>query len=228
MNILVADDEVRLAKVIGQLLEEQKYHVDLVYDGRDAYDYAITGNYDILVLDVMMPYMSGFDVVQRLRKEGLATPIILLTAKDAWQSKVQGLDLGADDYLTKPFQPEELLARVRALTRRTGEVILDTLTFEDLTLNLSTYDLSTPAKSVHLGFKEYEVLKILLSNPRSIVPKEDLITKVWGYDSDAEDNNVEAYISFLRKKLTFLQSRVQIGTVRRVGYKLTVDGVSEG
>ena len=228
MNILVADDEVRLAKVIGQLLEEQKYHVDLVYDGRDAYDYAITGNYDILVLDVMMPYMSGFDVVQRLRKEGLATPIILLTAKDAWQSKVQGLDLGADDYLTKPFQPEELLARVRALTRRTGEVILDTLTFEDLTLNLSTYDLSTPAKSVHLGFKEYEVLKILLSNPRSIVPKEDLITKVWGYDSDAEDNNVEAYISFLRKKLTFLQSRVQIGTVRRVGYKLTVDGVSGG
>lgn len=220
MNILIAEDEKRLAGALAGILEEQRYHTDVVYNGRDAWDYASCGDYDVIVLDVMMPYMDGFEVVSKMRKNLIQTPVIMLTAKDSWQSKVQGLDAGADDYLTKPFQPEELLARIRALTRRKGEVVLDTLTFEDLTLNLSTYDLSTGAKSVHLGYKEFEVLRILMSNPKTIVPKEDLLTKIWGTESDAEDNNVEAYISFLRKKLHFVGSSVQISTIRKVGYRL--------
>ena len=220
MTILIAEDEVRLADALAQILKEQKYQTDVVYDGRDAYDYAAGGTYDVIVMDVMMPYMDGFQVVHKLRENHIQTPVIMLTAKDTWQNKVQGLDAGADDYMTKPFQPEELLARIRALSRRQGEVVLDTLTFDDLTLNISTYDLATSAKSVHLGFNEFEIIRILMSNPKAITPKEDLITRVWGALSDAEDNNVEAYISFLRRKLTFLGSRVQIGTVRKVGYHL--------
>jgi len=222
MNILVVEDEVRLADAIGQILKEQRYQVDVVYDGQDGYDYGATGQYDVIVLDVMLPRMDGFSVVNSLRKDHIKTPVIMLTAKDELKSKIQGLDAGADDYMTKPFQSEELLARVRALSRRQGEVVLDELEFNDLVLNLSTCDLSCRAtdKKVHLGYKEFEVLKLLMSNPKSTIPKEDLITKIWGYDSDAEDNNVEAYISFLRRKLTFLGSSTQIAVVRRVGYYL--------
>ena len=227
MTILIAEDEVRLAEALAQILKDQKYQVDVVYDGRDALDYAESGTYDVIVLDVMMPYLDGFQVVHKLREKRIQTPVIMLTAKDSWQNKVQGLDAGADDYMTKPFQPEELLARIRALSRRQGEVVLDTLSVDDLTLNISTYDLSTAAKSVHLGFKEFEIMRILMSNPKGITPKEDLITKVWGAFSDAEDNNVEAYISFLRRKLTFLGSRVQIGTVRKVGYHLITGGEAD-
>ncbi|RYD04937.1 hypothetical protein N752_12175 [Desulforamulus aquiferis] len=147
----------------------------------------------------------------------------MLTAKDEINDKVIGLDYGADDYMTKPFAPEELLARIRALSRRQGDVVLEEMTFADLTLNLSTYDLQRGEKSVHLGFKEFEVLKILMTNPKMVVPKEDLLTKVWGVDSPAEDNNVEAYISFLRKKFFFLGSKVNIGTIRKVGYRLEAD-----
>jgi len=220
MRILIVEDEIRLADSIGELMKEQKYAVDIVYNGKDGYDYAVSGIYDVVILDIMLPGMNGFEIVKSLRKDKINTPVILLTARDETSDKVRGLDCGADDYMTKPFQVDELLARVRALSRRQGEVILDELKYHGLTLNLSNYTLEFGKKSIHLGFKEFEILKILMSNPNSIVPKEDLLTKVWGYDSDAEDNNVEVYISFLRKKLSFLSSGITIGTVRRIGYHL--------
>ncbi|MBC8546074.1 response regulator transcription factor [Clostridiaceae bacterium NSJ-31] len=220
MRVLIVEDEQRLAEALSQIMLEQRYAADVVYDGNDGLAYALSGQYDVVVLDVMLPGRNGFDVVREMRAQKNATPVLLLTARDELPDKVKGLDCGADDYMTKPFAPEELLARVRALSRRQGDVVLEELAFQDLTLSLSTRSLACGAKSVTLGYKEFEVLRLLLTNPRMIVPKEDIITKVWGSDSDAEDNNVEAYISFLRKKLYFLGSRVSIGTVRKVGYKL--------
>lgn len=222
VRVLIVEDEVRLAEALGQIMEEQKYATDIVYDGQDGLDYGRSGQYDVIVLDVMLPKRDGFEVVKMLRDEKIATPVILLTARDEISDKVTGLDCGADDYMTKPFAPEELLARVRALSRRQGDVVLEELEFDDLKLNLSTYTLHRGAKSIHLGFKEFEVLKLLMSNPKMVMPKEEIIIKIWGTDSSAEDNNVEAYISFLRKKFFFLGSRVTIGTVRKVGYKLEV------
>ena len=210
MQILIIEDEKRLADALGQIMQEARYQADIVYDGRDGLAYASSGDYDVIVLDVMLPSMDGFEVVHHLRESKISTPVIMLTA----------LDSGADDYMTKPFVPEELLARIRALSRRQGEVILEELTFDDLTLNLSSNDLSCKNKSIHLGYKEFEILKILMSNPKILISKETLIVKVWGAESAAESNNVEAYISFLRKKFHYLDSKVTIGTVRKVGYRL--------
>ena len=220
MKILVVEDELRLAEALSQIMQEQKYQVDVANDGNDGPDYALYGDYDVIVLDVMLPGKDGFEVVRALRAAKVQTPVIMLTARDDVRDKIRGLDKGADDYMTKPFVPEELLARIRALSRRQGEVLLEEISMEDLTLSLSTNDLLCGAKSIHLAFKEFEIMKILLSNQKTIVSKEMLISKVWGDDSDAEDNNVEAYISFLRKKLSFLGSRVQISTIRKVGYRL--------
>ena len=220
MKILIVEDELRLAEALQQIMQEQKYQVDVANDGNDGLDYALYGDYDVIVLDVMLPGKDGFEVVRSLRAAKVQTPVIMLTARDDVRDKIRGLDKGADDYMTKPFVPEELLARIRALSRRQGEVLLEEISMEDLTLSLSTNDLLCGAKSIHLAFKEFEIMKILLSNQKAIVSKEMLISKVWGDDSDAEDNNVEAYISFLRKKLSFLGSRVQISTIRKVGYRL--------
>lgn len=222
MRILIVEDEPRLADALGQIMREQKYLTDVVHDGADGLDYAATGQYDVVVLDVMLPKRSGFDVARELRRGKVMTPILMLTARGEVSDRVAGLDCGADDYMTKPFAPEELLARVRALSRRQGDMALEELRYDDVTLSLASYDLLRGEKSVHLGFKEFEVLRILMSNPNSVVSKEELITKVWGMESGAEDNNVEAYISFLRKKLFFLGSRVVIGTQRKVGYRLEV------
>jgi len=223
VRILVVEDEIRLAEALGQIMAEQKYTVDIVHDGAAGLDYAMSGLYDVIVLDVMLPKKSGFEVVRTLRANKNTTPVLLLTAKDDITDKVTGLDCGADDYMTKPFSGEELLARIRALSRRQGDVVLEELSFADLTLNLSTYTLSRGSKSVRLGFKEYQVLKLLMSNPKLVFPKEDIIIKVWGMESGAEDNNVEAYISFLRKKFFFLGSKVNISTVRKVGYRLEAE-----
>lgn len=220
MRILVVEDEVRLAEALGQIMKENKYTADIVHDGEAGYDYAMSGIYDVIVLDIMLPKMNGFDVVRQMRHAKNQTPVILLTAKGEIGDKVIGLDSGADDYLTKPFAPDELMARIRALSRRQGEVILDDLAFADIKLNLSTYMMQCGYKSVRLGMKEFEVMRLLLSNPRSIVPKEDILLKVWGTETDAEDNNVEAYISFLRKKLFYLGSAVNIAVARKVGYYL--------
>ena len=222
MQILVVEDEKRLAEALAQILIEKKYMVDIAYDGRDGLDYGLSGIYDVIILDVMLPKMDGFAVANELRKNKIATPILMLTAKDQVADKVKGLDAGADDYMTKPFSPDELLARVRALTRRQGEVVIDEVTFGDLKLNLSNCDLSCGAKSVHLNFKEFEIMKILMQNPGAVTTKDDLIVKVWGYDSNAVDNNVEVYISFLRKKIDFISSTAQISSLRKIGYRLEV------
>lgn len=222
MQVLVVEDEKRLAEALAHILEEQKYMVDIAFDGEDGYDYAVSGIYDVIILDIMLPKMNGYEVASRLRKKKIATPILMLTAKDQIADKVKGLDAGADDYMTKPFAAEELLARVRALTRRQGEVVIDELKFSDVTLNLATCDLICGTKSVHLNFKEFEIMKILMQNSGMVTTKEDLIVKVWGYDSDAVDNNVEVYVSFLRKKLDFISGGIEIISLRKIGYRLEV------
>lgn len=220
MNVLIVEDEKRLADVLVQIMQEANYNAEAVYDGQDGIDYALGGDYDVIILDVMLPRRDGFSVVRALRDAKRATPVLMLTARSEISDRVAGLDCGADDYLTKPFATEELLARVRALSRRQGEVVLDALRYGDLELAVDTHDLRCGARAVRLSLKEFEVLRMLMANPKSVVTKETLIVKVWGYDSEAEANNVEAYISFLRKKLHYLGSRVAIGVIRKVGYRL--------
>lgn len=226
MRILIVEDERRLADALTQIMREQKYTVDAVYDGEDGFAYARSYEYDAIILDVMLPKRNGYDVVRALRREKIATPVLMLTARDELESKINGLDCGADDYMTKPFAPEELSARIRALTRRQGEVLLEEMPYEEIVLELTSNDLRCGAKRIRLSFKEFEVMKLLLLSQSTIVPKEQLIVKVWGPESEAEDNNVEAYISFLRKKLFFIGSKVGIQTIRKVGYRLGVEAES--
>lgn len=223
MNILIVEDEKRLADALAHILIENKYMVDVVYDGADGLAYGESGIYDCIILDIMLPSMNGFDVCLELRRKKITTPVLMLTAKDTVYDKVRGLDAGADDYMTKPFSPEELMARLRVLTRRKGEVILDEMKFHDITLHIdqSKLSCSKSLKSIHLNFKECEMLKMFMSKPEIIISKQDIITRIWGYDSDAGDNNVEAYISFLRKKFIFVESGVEILSVKKLGYKLT-------
>ena len=220
MRVLIVEDERRLADALGAIMEEQKYTADVVYNGQDGLDYALCADYDVIILDVMLPELNGYEVVHELRRRKKATPVMMLTARDELSDKIKGLDSGADDYMTKPLAPEELLARVRALSRRQGDVVLDEMRHGDLVLDLSSGDLKCGAKSVHLGYKEFAVMRMLLAAPGATVSKEDLIVRIWGTESGAEDNNVEAYISFLRKKLAYLGSAVSIGTLRKVGYRL--------
>ena len=224
MRILIVEDEIRLAETLKQLLEDQRYQADTVYDGADGVDYGLTGQYDLIILDVMLPKVDGFQAAQRLRAAHVSTPILMLTARDEVSDKISGLDCGADDYMTKPFDTGELMARVRALTRRQGEVLGDVLTAGDLSLDCTSRLLSAGERSVRLGFKEFEVLRLLMVNSGAVVTKETIISKIWGLDSEAEDNNVEVYISFLRKKLAYLNSRASISTVRKVGYFLEAKG----
>ena len=203
-------------------MQEARYQADIVYDGRDGLAYASSGDYDVIVLDVMLPGMDGFEVVQHLRESKISTPVIMLTALDDVKNKITGLDSGADDYMTKPFSAAELVARINALTRRKGEVIVHELKYEDLSLQLDTCELYCQSQHIHLGYKEFEIMKQLMSHPEMITSKDDLIISVWGSESDAMDNNVEVYISFLRKKLKFLKSQVSIKVIRKVGYRLEV------
>lgn len=220
MRILIIEDDVRLAQALEHILEENGYDAEVVHDGVSGLDWAVIGEYDVIILDVMLPKMDGFTIVAEMRRRSVNTPVLLLTARDAVPDKIVGLDSGADDYMTKPFSPAELLAHVRALTRRQGEVIFEMLEFSDLSLNLKSYDLFCGKKSIHLSFKEFSLAKVLMSNPGQVVSKDLLIEKVWGVESNAEDNNVEAYISFLRKKIAFLGSRTHIETLRKAGYRL--------
>ena len=222
MQILVVEDERPLSNAIKKILEQKGYFVDAVYDGAEAVDYALAAAYNLIILDVMLPKLDGFGVVSALRREGVSTPILMLTARAATGDKVRGLNTGADDYMTKPFDIDELLARVGALTRRTGEVVVDRLTFEDLCLDLGSAQLSCGGDSVQLSRKEFEVLRTFLCNPTMTIPTETLLVNAWGLDSDATGNNVEVYISFLRKKLRYLGSRVGIRKLQRIGYRLEV------
>jgi two-component system OmpR family response regulator len=228
MQVLIVEDDVRLAEALATILQNNKYKVDVVHDGAEGLAYAESEIYDVVVLDVMLPKMNGFDVVSELRRKKVGVPVLMLTARDSLGDKVGGLDSGADDYMTKPFAPAELLARLRSLSRRQGEMLFETLEFGDARLSLESCELSTDAKSIHLGFKEFSILKILMSNPARVTSKEMLISKVWGADSIVEDNNVEAYISFLRKKLEFVGSTVKIVTLRKVGYRLKSEELDGG
>ena len=220
MTILLVEDEDRLAAALIELFHAEKYLADHADNGEDGLYAALQKDYDVIVLDVMLPKMDGFAVVHALRRAGKKTPVLMLTARDEIRDKIEGLDQGADDYMTKPFVPEELLARVRALSRRQGEVLLDELRFGDLCLSLATNELSTPGQSVRLAFKEAELLKLLIANKGVILSKETILRKLWGDESEAVENNVEAYVSFLLKKLSFLRSSVKIQAIRRQGYLL--------
>ena len=220
MRALIVEDDRALARTLGEMLKSAHFESDISYDGESGLDNGLSDTYDLIVLDIMLPRKDGFSIAKELRKEKIDTPILMLTARTETGDKVRGLDSGADYYLTKPFEMSELLACVRALTRRQGEVVMDELTFGDLTLNLSTCDLCYGDKKVRLGKKEFSIMRIFMTNGAAIVSKETLINKVWGFESDAEDNNVEVYISFLRKKLAFLKAPVQIATLRKFGYRL--------
>ena len=221
MRVLIVEDEVRLAATLQDLLELNGYTADVCHDGERGLDNALTGIYDVILLDVMLPRMDGFTVLRKLRAERCATPVLMLTARGDVTDRVTGLDSGADYYLTKPFDSKELLACIRALTRRQPELRTDdALHFGDLRLEQTTFTLSCGERSVRLSRKEFDMMELLMRNQKQILTKEQLLTKVWGYESDAEDNNVEVYISFLRRKLTHLRSRVKIRTIRMVGYCL--------
>ena len=207
MRVLVIEDEVRLAATLQDLLELNGYTADVRHDGEAGLDEALTGIYDVIILDVMLPKMDGFTVLRKLREAGEATPVLMLTARSELSDRVEGLDRGADYYLTKPFEPRELMACVRALTRRQPEL-------------RNTDILSCAERSVRLSRKEFDMMEMLMLNQKLVITKEKLLVKIWGYESDAEDNNVEVYISFLRKKLDHLRSQVKIKTIRMVGYCL--------
>ena len=221
MKLLLVEDEKQLSEALQQILIKNKYTVDAVYNGDEGLDYALTDVYDVIILDIMLPKLNGIEILKIIRKRKISTPVILLTAKGSIEDRILGLDSGADDYLPKPFSPDELLARLRALTRRNGDFINENiLEFSDIKLNLSTYDMEVNDNSITLTQKEFEILKYFMQRPKLVVSKDDLITKLWGFDSDIEHNNIEVYISFLRKKLAYVESNVKITTIRRVGYRL--------
>lgn len=220
MNILVVEDERNLADALCHILKEANYNAEASYDGKAGLSYAESGMYDAMILDVMLPGMNGYEIVHELRRQNNSIPVLMLTARTSTTDKIEGLDCGADDYMTKPFEAPELLARLRALTRRQGDVVIDEATFGDLTLDLNTHDLSCGTRSVHLSQKEFEVMRMLMSSTGRVVSKGDLLTRVWGTDGEASENSAEAYVSFLRKKLAHLHSKVSITTLRMLGYRL--------
>ena len=226
MKILLIEDEVQLSDALVGILKKEKYQVTPIYDGEEGLYYAISNSYDLIILDVILPHRNGFSILEEIRKAKVGTPVLMLTALTQESDKIKGFDLGADDYLPKPFSMAELLARIKALLRRKGEYISDnTISLGNLTLHLKSYELSTPYNSIKVSAKECELLRFLLSNPKFIATRDDLINKVWGFDTEIESNSIEVYMSFLRKKLVFLKSNVSIVTVRGVGYKLEIQNV---
>ncbi len=227
MRILLVEDEKRMAEALCCLLRLENYEVDHYANGVDGLNAILSNIYDIVILDVMLPEMNGFEIAKRVRSKGIITPILMLTAKAELDDKVTGLDSGADDYLTKPFMTKELLARLRALGRRTLGITDGILSFGDITLDTSTLTLSCNAngQSVRLSEKEYRILEYLIANSGQILTREQLAVKIWGFDNDAEYNNVEVYMSFTRKKLSFVQAKTEIKAVRGIGYELRCDDV---
>lgn len=221
MRILLVEDEVRLSQALVEIFQKNRYGIDAVYTGPEGLEYAQSGIYDAIILDIMLPGMDGITILKTLRDQKNQTPVLLLTAKDDINDKVKGLDCGADDYMKKPFSTDELLARVRALTRRKGDVKEDAVTFGDLVLNKSNCELQkVGGESIKLSLKEFQIIDLLFENPHQIIKKERIIEKIWGGDSDAEYNNVEVYISFIRKKMEQLKVKTTIRTARGIGYSL--------
>ena len=225
MRLFLVEDEKRMAQALCEILRQEKYDVDHFADGLDGLYALETKGYDLAILDVMLPHKNGFEIAKQARKEGVKTPILMLTAKSELDDKVTGLDCGADDYLTKPFMTKELLARLRALGRRNINSPDGTLAFGDITLNKETSTLFCGENSVRLSEKELRILEYLIANQGQILTREQLAVKIWGYDSDTEYNNVEVYMSFARKKLNFVKAKVEIKAVRGIGYELRYDHV---
>lgn len=221
MRILIVEDERDLAMILSERLKIEGYYADAVYDGESGLDKALSGIYDLIILDVMLPKMNGIQVLEEIRKSNLDTPVLMLTAKSEIEDKICGLDNGADDYITKPFNTKELFARIRALLRRREKKLVDdNIKFADITLDKSTHEIHRDENKVKLTKKEYSILEMLIMNRGKVVSKENIMIKIWGYDSEVEYNSIEVYISFLRKKISAVGSAVQIKTIRGLGYAL--------
>ena len=227
MKLLLVEDEYRMAQALEEILRQENYEVDCCADGVNGLEALESGIYDIAILDVMLPGMNGFEIVKHARQEGVRTPILMLTAKAEVDDKVKGLDSGADDYLTKPFMTQELLARVRALGRRNINTADGALRFEDIELDVTTATLTctTNQQSVRLSEKECKIMEYLIANQKQIITREQLALKIWGVESEAEYNNVEVYMSFTRKKLNFVNAKTEIKAVRGLGYELRCSDV---
>lgn len=227
MRILLVEDEIRMAQALCKILTLEKYEVDHYANGTDGLAAIESNIYDIVILDVMLPGMNGYEIAKQTRRQGITTPILILTAKAEVDDKVTGLDSGADDYLTKPFMTKELLARLRALGRRCLGTTDNTLTYGDISLDRNTLTLfcTTNGLNVRLGEKEYRILEYFISNSGQILTREQLAIKIWGFDSEAEYNNVEVYMSFTRKKLNFVKAKTEIKAVRGIGYELRYENV---
>lgn len=222
MRILIAEDERNLAEALSVFFEKNQFSVDTVFDGQAAYDYAVSGGYDAIILDVMMPGLDGVEVLRRLRAERIRTPVMMLTAKAQKDDRITGFNAGADDYLPKPFEPDELICRVRAMLRRAGDYKPTALTYADLTLDAAAGRLSCGEQAVRLSGREFQVMELFLRAPQVVLSAERILERVWGWDSDAEINVVWVHISNLRKKLKTLGSRVSIYANRGMGYVLEV------
>ena len=220
MRLLLAEDEKEMSNAICAVLKHEHFSVDAVYDGQDALDYLENDDYDGAILDIMMPKMDGITVLKRIRAKGISTPVIMLTAKSQLDDKVEGLDAGADDYLTKPFAMKELIARVRSITRRSGEVADNVLTFSDIELSRSTFTLKSSGGEERLANKEFQMMEMLLEHPGQVISADQFMDRIWGYDTETESNVVWVYISNLRKKLKKIGSSVNIKAARGLGYSI--------
>ena len=220
MRLLLCEDERSLSRAIVTILEKSNYSVDAVYDGEEALEYAGTGNYDGIILDLMMPKLDGMSVLKAIREKGDSTPVLILSAKREIEDKVDGLDAGANDYLTKPFEVRELLARIRAMTRSIGEQLDSTLSFGNVKLDCTNYTLSTEGASTSLANKEFQVMQMLMRHPSHLISTEKFMERIWGYDSETEINVVWVYISYLRKKLANIGADIRIMAHRGTGYSL--------
>ncbi|MCR5484477.1 MAG: response regulator transcription factor [Clostridiales bacterium] len=220
MKLLLAEDERELSRALVAILKHNNYSVDAVYNGEDALDYILNDAYDGVILDIMMPKMDGITVLKKVREQNNNVPVLMLTAKAEVDDRVTGLDSGADDYLTKPFATKELLARIRAMTRRKDETVLDCREFGNIRLDPTTYELSAPGGSVRLANKEYQMMEMLITNRNMLISSDKFMDRIWGYDSETESNVVWVYISYLRRKLASIGANVGIKAVRGVGYTI--------
>lgn len=220
MRLLLAEDERDLSNALVAILKHNNYTVDTVYNGEDALHYLTTQDYDGVILDIMMPKMDGITVLKKVRQQNNDVPVLILTAKSDIDDRVLGLDTGADDYLSKPFAAKELLARIRSITRRKTEAVSSVLKYGNISLNCANFELSSPQGTIRLQNKEFQMLEMLIANPKQLISTERFMEKIWGYDSDAEMNVVWVYISYLRKKLVNLGADIQIKATRNQGYSL--------
>ncbi len=223
MKVLLVEDHKHMAYAIEQILKKNKYIVDITFDGRSGLEFALENEYDVIILDVMLPFLDGFEVLKELRKEKKEVPVLMLTAKSEVVDKVKGLDWGADDYLPKPFEIDELLARIRSITRRQGTIKDANLKYSNIEIDKNDMKLICENKKIDLTLKEYQLLEMFMQKPNIAISKDTIINKIWSYDKVVIDNNIEVYISFLRKKLSSFDTSVKIKTIRGLGYKITGD-----